>query len=297
MRPVSPAGRPCVSLRHVRPRVGRLEDAAVRPAAVETPWPAQPLVHRRIEHVRVDGVDHQVRRAGPAIVGQTVRELLPGAAPVGRLEDAALAGVAPEIADCRHVHDVRIARMGDHPRNLERVAEADVRERAAAVGGLVEAVAPRHAVAVVRLARADPEHAGIGLEDGDVADRGRSVVVEDRRPGRAGVRRLPDAARCGRGQRKSEVGVERLDVGDPAAGRPGADGAELVVGEQRGGIDRGGLRPDRLALDERDQGQHQQGHQPCRPAPSSARHPLESAHDVLPGHSRNGWNRSTTAPV
>ena len=113
--------------------------------------------------------------------------------------------------------------------------QAHAGEGLAAVGRLVDAVAPGDAVADAFLARPDPDDVGVLLEEGDVADRSRAVLFEDRLPGRPGVDRLEDAA-GGRGdQDLGEVVVERLEVGDAAdhVGRADRAPAEMV-GEVRG---------------------------------------------------------------
>ena len=57
--------------------------------------------------------------------------------------------------------------------------EPHVCPRVTAIGGSVNAVAPRRRVAIVGFAGADPNNPGIGGCDGDVADRGGPFVFED----------------------------------------------------------------------------------------------------------------------
>ena len=87
---------------------------------------------------------------------------------------------------------VRVRRMHDDAGDALRFAQTDVRERLAAIGRLVDAVAERRALPVVRLARPDVDDVRIRLRDRDVADRVRRVGVEDRRELDAVVRGLPD---------------------------------------------------------------------------------------------------------
>ena len=68
--------------------------------------------------------------------------MLPGRAAVGGAEDAVLPFVRPEVPLRRHVDDVPVGRMGDDLGDVVRLNQAHVRERRAAVGGLVDAVAP-----------------------------------------------------------------------------------------------------------------------------------------------------------
>src|SRR6185312_12865844 len=123
--------------------------------------------------------------------------------------------------------------MRDDARNLERVAQSDVGERFATIGRLVYPVAPRNAVAVVRLTGADPKYTGIGLVYLDVADRRRSVTIEDGRPCRSCVGALPDSAGGSGRDHETEISIQRLDVGDAPARRAGPDVAPLIVSEHR----------------------------------------------------------------
>ena len=74
------------------------------------------------------------------------------------------------------------------------VLQPDVRPGLAGVGGLVDAVAPAHALAVRALTGADPDDVGVRLEDRDVADRVHRLALEHRLPGDAVVARAEDAA-------------------------------------------------------------------------------------------------------
>src|SRR5881396_3900486 len=65
------------------------------------------------------------------------------------------------------------------------------------VGGLVDAVADRDVTADPCLARAGPDDVGIGERDREGAERLHRLIVEDRLPVHAAVRRLPDPARRG----------------------------------------------------------------------------------------------------
>ena len=102
----------------------------------------------------------------------------------------------------------------------------------AAVERAVDAVADRDAVARVPLARAHPDDVRIGLVDGDGADRGDRLVVEDRRPGEAAVDRLPDAAGGAAGVQDVGIGLDDVDRRHAAAHGGGADRARLEAGEQ-----------------------------------------------------------------
>ena len=92
-----------------------------------------------------------------------LQHLLPGRAAVGRLVDAALAAGPEERAGRRDEHDVVVDRIDDDAVDVPRLAQPHVAPRLAAVGRLVDAVAPRRALAVVRFAGADPDEVGILL--------------------------------------------------------------------------------------------------------------------------------------
>ena len=247
MRPIiGLSGRPLpVSFVHVLAAVGRLPQAAARAAAVEAPRRAPALVRRGVEHVRVRRVHHDIGEAGVVVDEVRVR---PGLAAVGRLEQAAL-GVRPEqVAERGDVDDVRILRVDDDAADALGFLQPDVLERLAGVGRLVDAGAERRALAVVRLAGADVDDVGVGRRDRDVADRRDRVLVEDRRPGRAVVGRLPDAAGREADVDDRRVALDDRDVVDAAAHVGRADRAPDEGLEDRivRGIDRRGQRRCRL---------------------------------------------------
>src|SRR5690606_37497364 len=75
-----------------------------------------------------------------------------------------------------------------------RLLEAHVRPGAAAVGGLVDAVALDDVAAQLRLAHADVHDIGVRLGNGDGADRGGlEEAIRYRAPVDAAVGGLPDA--------------------------------------------------------------------------------------------------------
>ena len=165
----------------MRPASTRLVDAGVRSAAVESPAGAAALIRGREEHLRIRRVHDQVHGTGVLVDGEDV---LPRDAAVGGLEDAALLVGAPQPAERGDVDDVGILRVDDDPADVLRLAQPHVLPGLAAVGRLVDAVAPRRALAVVRFAGADPHDVRIGRVDGDVANRHRRLRVEDVLPGR-----------------------------------------------------------------------------------------------------------------
>ena len=106
--------------------------------------------------------------------------------------------------------------------------EADVRPGLAGVGRLVDAVARHDVAADARLAHADVDDVGVRFGDGDRADRrARDLAVGDRRPVRAAVGRLPEAAAGRRRSTPPSAGPCTPDDRDRAAAAIGADAAPL----------------------------------------------------------------------
>ena len=123
------------------------------------------------------------------------------------------------------------------------VSQAHVLPRAAAVGGLVDAVAPRRALAVVAFTGADPHQVGVGRRNRDGADRAAALVVEHRCERRAGVGGLVDARRGHRDVERRRIAFEHGEIVDAARRRGRADrpepqaierpGAGRLLGEDR----------------------------------------------------------------
>ena len=177
------------ALGQLRPRlagVGRLEDAAFRPAADHLADRPPPLVRRREQDVRVLRVEHDVADARVRADRQDRR---PRRAAVGRLVQAALAARRPERALRGDVDDVRVARIDQDLADVLRGLQAHALPRLAGVGRLVDAVTEMGAALAVVFARAEPEDVRVLRIDGDAAQGERPAIVEDRREGDAAVRR------------------------------------------------------------------------------------------------------------
>ena len=140
------------------------------------------------------------------------------------------------MADGRDVHHIRVRRMNDDAADVARVGEAGQLPRAAGIGRLVDAVAPRRALAIVGFAGSGPDDVGVRRRHGDVANRHHRVdAIEHRRPRRALVDAPEDAAAGGRDV--DGVGLTRhardRDVVDAAAGRRRSDAAPAQITEDR----------------------------------------------------------------
>src|SRR5262249_28201137 len=135
------AGRQAVlQLGPGRAAVARSEDRAARSAAVEAPGFSLPLIRRSEERLRVLRIDDQIGCAGVVVDVQPLAPRLPA---VDRLEYTALGVGAPQMSDGRDVHDVGVRWVNDDAADVPRVGEARCFPVAAAVTGLVDAVAPR----------------------------------------------------------------------------------------------------------------------------------------------------------
>src|SRR5580692_6035059 len=147
------------------------------------------LPERGIENARIVGVRGHVRNSGHVVL---IKSFVPGLAAVdGSVHAAIFAGRAdaengvPENTDD---DDVRVARIDEHSADEARIFQANVGPAGAGIGGAVDAIAGS------LFAGADDDDVGIRCGDGEVADGGYVLVVEDWFPDGAAARRLPHAA-------------------------------------------------------------------------------------------------------
>ncbi len=194
-----------------RAAVGRLEDAAARAVRrrVDAPRRTPRVPERGVHDLRVLRVELQVDRADVLVL---VEHLLPRGAAVAGAEDAAVGVRAVDVAERGDEHHVRVLGVHDHPPDVPRVVEADVRPRLPGVGGLVHPVAERVLRPHVGLARAHVDDVRLGRRHANRADRADGLRVEHRVPRAARVQRLPDAA------------ADRSEVEDSGLARHARDG-------------------------------------------------------------------------
>ncbi len=200
-----------------------LVDPRLGAAAHERGDAPAPLVGRCVDRVGVGGVE--LGRGHARVLGDREDER-PGLAAVGRPIKAALAARGPERALGRDEDDVRVARVDQYPPDVLGLGEAHVRPGLAAVRAPIDAVAEADVTPADVLARAHPDVLGIGRVEGEAADRVRGLRVEDGRPGRAGVLRLPDAARAHGHVPGGPLQGMDGDVADPSRHDGRADVAE-----------------------------------------------------------------------
>ena len=189
------------------------------------------LPGRGVEDVGVPGVERDVGDARPLPRPEDLRPRLPA---VRRLEEPAVAALRPQRPLRRHPDDVGVLRMHDDLRDVLRVPEAEVLPARARVAAAVDAVAEADVPAADVLARAHPDDVGVRGIDRHAADRVRGLLVEERRPGGAGVHRLPHATGAHRHVPGARVRRVDRDVGDAPGHERGADGAELQAVERLG---------------------------------------------------------------
>ena len=203
--------------RHLSPAlsaVGRLVDAGAGAARHEAPDVPAPLVGRGVDNVGVPGREFDVRGAGVLIEGE---HLLPAAAAVRGPVDAALAAGRPQWPLGRDQHGVSVPGVDQYLADVLAGGKPHLLPRAAPVAAAVEPGPPPHVPAAHVLAGAHPDDLGVAGVEGDVADRIGGLVIEDRRPGGAGVAGLPHASGTHRDVPHGRVGRVDFDVGDATA--------------------------------------------------------------------------------
>ena len=175
-------------------------DGLEKPAAgaferrVLAPYRAPGIPQGGIDHPRIGGIESQVHGAR---VGSAIQHLLPGASAVRGAEYAALRVGRVGMAEDRHVDPLRVSRVNPNAGDLARIAQADVGPGLAGVHGFVDAVAEADLGADIGLAGAHVENIRVGGRHGNRSDGGDALLVEDRRPHRAGVGGLPNSAAYG----------------------------------------------------------------------------------------------------
>src|SRR5262249_7408361 len=171
----------------------------------------------------------EIRAAGTLIHGEHV---LPRGAAVRRVKHAPFLLRAEGLADGAHVHAVRVAWIDHDARDVSRRIQAHVLPRASRVGRLVDAVAERViGTNQPGLTRAGPDRVVRGGRDGERADGGDVLVVEDGPPGDARVGGFPDAAVRGadvHGHRVARHAPDRRDAIAFGTAGPGMGRAEPV---------------------------------------------------------------------
>jgi len=215
---------------------------------------------RRAEGEAVAGLIERQRMPVDHVVGVRLRqpfgEHVEALAAVPRAVDAALGVGAEGVPQDGGVGDVGIGRVDDQRADLTLLFP-DVLPGLAGVQRLVDAVTRADVAADVGLAGAGVDHVGVGRGDGNGADRGNGLVVEDRlpvlvgavvprprgEPGRAFgeqdcARVVEDVPAVGGEQARVERGrsLEEIEGAPPAAEVGGVVGGARVDFEARPGF-------------------------------------------------------------
>ena len=193
--------------------VGGLVQPALGSAVDQRPGVTAALMRHRQQHVGVGRIHRDIADAG---VLADLEDLRPVLAAVDRLVEPAVAARRPQRTVGGREHDVRIARIDDDAADVLGGLEAQIPPRAAGVVAAIDAVAVADAALVVGLAAAHPDRGRVLRIDDDRSHRVGPFVLEDRRPGDAGVGRLPHAARCDADIPRLLVAGMNGDVADAA---------------------------------------------------------------------------------
>ncbi len=138
------------------------------------------------------------------------------------------------MAERGDVHDVVIDRVDDDSPDVPRLGESHQLPGVAAIGRLVHARAPRRALPVVVLSGPDPDEIRVVWRYRHVADGDDVVlIIEEDLPGRAVVRRFPEATGRGRDVEDGGIALEDGEIVNPARHRGGTYVPELQPRKER----------------------------------------------------------------
>src|ERR1700733_11336909 len=211
--------------------VGGFIEAAAGAAGgrVNIPGRAAGLPQGCVDDLGLSGVGAEVNRAAVVILAEN---FCPSGAAIAGAIDAAFRIGAEAVAERGDEDDVRVARVHQDASDLLRIAQADVAPGDAAIAGFVHAIANGNIGAHVCFAGADVDRLRVGGSDGDCADGGGRLGVENGTPGPAGVLRFPHAAvYCAE---QVFVGLAgNTERGEHTAAAEWANHAPLHFGEER----------------------------------------------------------------
>ena len=209
-------------------------------AGTERPALAAEIPQAGDQAIRVGRIEADARTAGGKV--GALQDLRPGLAAVAGLVEAAIRAVAPQRAGRAGIDDIAVGWVHHDLGDALHIGQAHQRPVVAAVGGLVDAVAHRNAVARPAFAGADPHGLLVGGIQCDGADRLHRLLVELGREAGAAIVGFPHAARGGahedgdlaiifharRQRRDAARHGGRTDVADAEAGNTGTGGNGAV---------------------------------------------------------------------
>ncbi len=173
--------------------IGGFVQTTARPVAMKAKGRTSSLIGRRVENARIRGIHRHIHHAGIFI---DIQNAVPGFAAVGCFVEPAFFVCAPEAPHRCHVNGVRIRWVRDNPADVMRIVQTHVRPGFTAIGRFINSVAPRGALAIGALARANPHEFRMCLMQRNIADGVRRFVFKNRLKSHTVVGRFPHAARC-----------------------------------------------------------------------------------------------------
>ncbi len=165
--------------------------AAARSAAREKPRLPARLPKGREHDVWIVRIEHDIDRAGVFVFPQ---HLAPCFATVCGSKDSAFLVRTERVPERGYKHHIFISRIDNQRADVPCIFQADVVPGLAGIDRLENPSAVRGIAADRRFAGADVNHIVIGRRNGDRADRGDRLLVEQRNPIRAAIGSFPHAA-------------------------------------------------------------------------------------------------------
>src|SRR5437867_2420937 len=166
-------------------------EAVLLAATVERPGRAVAFPHRGEEDMRILRVENDVDAAGAVV---EIENFFPRFAAIARAEDAALRVSAVGMAEGSDEGDIGIGRMDNDGADVAGVFQADVVPGFAAIVGTIDAITEGDVAADASFATAHVDDIRIRIGDGNGANRGGGLLLEERIPGVATVGGFPNAA-------------------------------------------------------------------------------------------------------
>ncbi len=207
-----------------------LPESAAWAATLEEVRAAHALPARSVERVGIGWVHRDIHKSG--LVADEFAEL-PGSTTVGRLVESALLVRAPRMTERGNIHRIRIGGIYNDASNLLRLAQADERPAASAVGALVHTAAGRYRVTRIFLAGAGIYHVGVRGRYRKLAHCADWLMLEHWLERCSGVGRLPNTAGRGRDVERARRGRDSSNAGNTASHVRRADVSPFEASQSR----------------------------------------------------------------
>ena len=167
--------------RHLGPRlatIGGLPQRTAGAATVHATRRATTLIRGGKQNVRIGRRHHELISARFVV---HLEHLLPAFATVGGFVHPTLTTRAEQWPSGRHQHHIVVGRMHHDAIDVLGLRQSHQRKRVAAVGGLINAAAPRRALPVIRFTGAHPHQIGVDLRYRNIPDRNEPLILKERR--------------------------------------------------------------------------------------------------------------------